>query len=107
MFWGWDSTFGGNYEGVDPSEVTITYSGSDVRINLQSAGGTEIHFERSYDTASDTWSTPVDVLNLWDYGNGDAGNATTVPPTYARDVWSASFDANTGEFTAFTLAVDG
>jgi Ca2+-binding RTX toxin-like protein len=103
LFWGWDSTFGGNFDGIDPTEVTLTYSGNDVRINLENGG--EVHFERSFNGS--TWETTVDILNLWDYGNGDAGNSPTPPPTFARDVWSATFNATTGEFTAFTLAVNG
>ena len=103
LFWGWDSTFGGNFDGLDPSEVTIAYSGNDVRINL--ADGGEVHFTRSL-TASG-WTTSIDVLNLWDYGQGEAGNSPAPPSQFARDVWSATFDATTGQFTAFTLAVNG
>ena len=66
-----------------------------------------MHFSRTYNTMTGTWDTPVDVLNLWDYGQGDAGNSATTPGTYQRDVYSATFDANTGQFTAWTLAVNG
>jgi len=105
LFWGWDSTFGGNYDGLDPSEVTITYSGNDVRINMVNGG--EVHFQRTYNSGTGTWDSTVDVLNLWDYGQGDAGNSPTTPSTYQRDVWASTFDPTTGQFTAFTLAVNG
>jgi len=106
LFWGWDSTFGGNYDGVDPTEISIDYSDpSKVTITFLDTGGT-VSFDRT-ENFDGTWSAAVDVLNLWDYGNGDAGNSPTAPPTFGRDVWSATFDANTGEFSAFTLAVNG
>jgi Ca2+-binding RTX toxin-like protein len=111
LFWGWDSTFppvgsGADvFDGVDPSEIMIDYAGNQVTITFTERGGT-VTFER-VDNGDGTWDSTVDILNLWDYGNGDAGNSSTVPPTFARDVWSATFDASTGEFTAFTLAVNG
>jgi len=104
LFWGWDSTFGGNYDGIDPTEVTFDYTDPDkVTITLENGG--EVSFDRFFNGS--TWETSVDVLNLWDYGNGDAGNSPTPPTNFARDVWSATFDASTGLFTAFTLAVNG
>ena len=103
LFWGWDSTFGGDFDGLDPSEVAIEYTGNDIIITLQNGGS--VTFAREFNGS--TWDSSVDVLNLWDYGDGDAGNSPTPPPQFDRDVWSATFDAATGMFTAFTLAVDG
>jgi Ca2+-binding RTX toxin-like protein len=105
LFWGWDSTFGGNYDGLDPSEVTLDYSDpGKVVITMQNGG--RVEFER-VDNGDGTWSSSIDVLNLWDYGQGEAGNSPTPPTTFGRDVWSATFDASTGQFAAFTLAVNG
>ena len=49
----------------------------------------------------------INTINLFDYGNGDAGNSGTPPATYLRNIWSASWDSGSQTFTAFTLAVDG
>lgn len=106
LFWGgWNSTFGGDDDGVDPSEVQIRYLGNPVQIAL--ANGGVAAFVRACNGGTGLWESSIDVLKLWDYGDGDAGNSPTPPPQFERDLRSATFDANTGQFTAFTLAVDG
>ena len=115
LFWGWDSAqFGPNgnqFDGLDPTEVNITYSGNDIYINMEN-GGT-VHFIREQQ-GDGTWECAIDVLNLWDYGQGDAGNSTIAPSTFQRDVWSVNFDSATGRYQesspgviAWTLAVNG
>ena len=49
----------------------------------------------------------VTLINLFDYGNGEAGNGPTPPPNFTRDIWSAEWDSGTQTFTAFTKVVDG
>ncbi len=94
LFWGQDSTFGGNYDGVDPSEVSIAYGGGNVTITFLNSGSTV-----SFAAGS------VTVLNLWDYGDGNAGNGPMAPGTFERDVWTAGWNGT--EFTTFVLSVDG
>ena len=104
LFWGWDSTFGGNYDGVDPTEVTFDYSdASQVVIHFEN-GGT-LSFERQQ-LLSGEWVSSISIVNLWDYADGESGNGPLPPPRFDQDVWSATFDATTGQFTAFTLVID-
>ena len=94
----------GNYDGIDPTEVTFDYTDPD-KVTIALEHGGEVTFDCFFNGS--TWETSVDILNLWDYGNGDLGNSARPPPNFARDVWSATFDAASGAFTPFTLVVDG
>ncbi len=96
LFWGNDALEQGPvYDGVDPSEINIVYGLTDVTITFDT-GGT-VSFAKG----------AVQTLNLFDYANNDAGNSSTPPPQYVRDVWSAEWDAGSQTFTAFTKVVDG
>jgi Ca2+-binding RTX toxin-like protein len=96
LFWGNDALLNGPvYDGVDPSEIAIAYGASTVTITYDSGGS--VTFAKG----------AVQVLNLFDYGNGDAGNSGAPPPAYARNIWSAEWNAGSQTFSAFTLAVDG
>ena len=96
LFWGNDALLTGPvYDGVDPSEIAIAYGASTVTITYDT-GGTVTFAKGS-----------VQVLNLFDFGNGDAGNGGAPPPAYLRNIWSAEWDAGSQTFSAFTLAVDG
>lgn len=95
LFWG-NEPAGGFYDGVDPGEVSITYGATTVTITYRDGGGS-VTFEKGR----------VETLNLFDFSSGDAGNGGAPPPLGQRDIWSASWDAETQRFTRFTLAVDG
>ncbi len=98
IFWGNDALeVTPTYDGVDPSEVLITYGLTDVTITFTDGSSGSITFGKG----------AVQTLNLFDYANGDAGNSATPPPQYVRDVWSAEWDSGSQTFTAFTKVVDG
>jgi hypothetical protein len=97
-FWGWDSTFppvssGADvFDGVDPEEIMIACNGDLVEVTFVERGGT-VTFDRAFNNGTGLWESSIDVINLWDYGDGDAGNSPTPPPQFERDLWSATFDA--------------
>jgi Ca2+-binding RTX toxin-like protein len=107
---GFDVFYIGQAEGEDAIQDHLAevnaYNGDLVEITFVERGGS-VTFDRAFNSGTGLWESSIDVLNLWDYGDGDAGNSSTVPPQFERDLWSATFDATTDEFTAFTLAVDG
>jgi Ca2+-binding RTX toxin-like protein len=99
LFWG-NNHGSGFYNGVDPSEISIEYTGTEVIISMldeSSSVTNTVRFEMS----------AVEIINLFDFGNGDAGNGGAPPPSHARDIYSASWDSGTQTFTAFTKVVDG
>ena len=95
LFWG-NEPVGGFYDGVDPSEISVAYGLTDVTITFLGDGNT-VTFAKG----------DVEVINLFDFGNGDAGNGGAPPPAFARDSYSATWDSGTQTFTAFSLVVDG
>ena len=89
----WGNNAQALYDGVDPSEIDLQYSGANVIITFDDGGS--VTFAKG----------EVAVLNLFDFGHGGTGVAP--PGKYDRDVWSAEWDAGSQTFSAFTLAVDG
>jgi Ca2+-binding RTX toxin-like protein len=98
IFWGNDALQNGPlYDGVDPSEIQISYGASTVTISFTDGSSGSVTFDKG----------AVTLINLFDYGNGEAGNGPTPPPNFTRDIWSADWDPGTQTFTAFTKVVDG
>jgi Ca2+-binding RTX toxin-like protein len=95
LFWG-NEPIGGFYDGVDPTEISVAYGVTDVTITFL-GDGSSVTFAKG----------AVEIINLFDFGNGDAGNGGAPPPAFARDIYSATWDSGSQTFTAFTLAVDG
>ena len=95
LFWG-NEPVGGFYDGVDPTEIDIQYTDTRVIITFLGDGNT-VAFDKG----------AVEIINLFDFANGDAGNGAAPPPAFARDIWSASWDSGSQTFTAFTKVVDG
>ena len=99
LFWG-NNHGSGFYNGVDPTEIAIEYTGDEVVISMLDEANNvtnTVRFEKG----------AVEVINLFDFANGDAGNGAAPPPAFARDIYSATWDSGTQTFTAFTKVVDG
>ena len=94
LFWG-NEPIGGFHDGVDPGEISIAYGATQVTITFL-GDGNSVTFDKG----------SVEILNLFDFANGDAGNGKAPPPLHARDIWSASWDSGAQTFTAFTKVVD-
>jgi hypothetical protein len=65
--------------------------------------GDSVTFERAFNRDTGLWESSIDAINLWDCGDDDAGNSPTPPLTFGRAVWSAPFDAASGDLPDYAI----